>query len=399
MKNKILLNGILIMLLILPNILGLGITPGRTTINYEKGLEQEIDFSVLNSDHKNMEILLTVRGELNDSITLYDSLVNFMPSEESKNFKYKIEMPNNIALEPGLHKAEIVALQIPKKGSDGTYVGATIAVISQVYVYVACPGKCIETDLNVLDAEENSTATFIVPIINRGKLDIGSARAIIDIYNLDYEKKGSLETDTLSGPSGSRTELSGKWGVNLNSGNYIAKISVFYDGETKTFEKQFSIGKNILSIESILVNNFQLGEIAKLQILVENRWNQELRDVFANLLVFNKDNQVMADIKSASDKVPALSKKELIAYWDTVGVSEGEYDGKLAVYYNDKSSDKNLILKVSEDSLDVFGIGYAIRPKGGKGIDITMILMVLVIILLIANLSWFIFFRRALKKK
>ena len=399
MKNKILLNGILIMLLILPNILGLGITPGRTTINYEKGLEQEIDFSVLNSDHKNMEILLTVRGELNDSITLYDSLVNFMPSEESKNFKYKIEMPNNIALEPGLHKAEIVALQIPKKGSDGTYVGATIAVISQVYVYVACPGKCIETDLNVLDAEENSTATFIVPIINRGKLDIGSARAIIDIYNLDYEKKGSLETDTLSVPSGSRTELSGKWGVNLNSGNYIAKISVFYDGETKTFEKQFSIGKNILSIESILVNNFQLGEIAKLQILVENRWNQELRDVFANLLVFNKDNQVMADIKSASDKVPALSKKELIAYWDTVGVSEGEYDGKLAVYYNDKSSDKNLILKVSEDSLDVFGIGYAIRPKGGKGIDITMILMVLVIILLIANLSWFIFFRRALKKK
>lgn len=399
MKNKILLNGILIMLLILPNILGLGITPGRTTINYEKGLEQEIDFSVLNSDHKNMEILLTVRGELNDSITLYDSLVNFMPSEESKNFKYKIEMPNNIALEPGLHKAEIVALQIPKKGSDGTYVGATIAVISQVYVYVACPGKCIETDLNVLDAEENSTATFIVPIINRGKLDIGSARAIIDIYNLDYEKKGSLETDTLSVPSGSRTELSGKWEVNLNSGNYIAKISVFYDGETKTFEKQFSIGKNILSIESILVNNFQLGEIAKLQILVENRWNQELRDVFANLLVFNKDNQVMADIKSASDKVPALSKKELIAYWDTVGVSEGEYDGKLAVYYNDKSSDKNLILKVSEDSLDVFGIGYAIRPKGGKGIDITMILMVLVIILLIANLSWFIFFRRALKKK
>ena len=398
-ENRIKIGIILMLIVVLPSVLGLGITPGRTTINYEPGLEKEVVFSVLNNEHKNMQVMLMIQGGLNGSVTLYDSIVDFTPSEESKQFKYKVKLPDSIAKEPGLHSADIVALEIPKAGSDGTFVGATVAVVSQVYVYVPCPGKCIDADLNVLDAEENSTATFVIPVINRGKLGIGNIRAIIDVYNLDYEKKATIETDSWPLEPGARTELSGKWEVNLNSGNYIAKVSIFYDGETENFEKQFSIGKNMLTIESIFVNNFQLGEIAKLQILVENRWNQDLPGVYANLLVYNNENQVMADVKSAGEDIPALTKKTLIAYWDTVGVEEGEYDGKLMVKYGEKSTDKNLILKISEDNLDIFGVGYAIQPKGGKGMDMTTILLVLVIILLVVNLAWFVFFRRIIGKK
>ena len=389
---------IFIIILFISKADALGITPGRTTINYEQGLEQEVAFSILNSEHKNMQLLLTVEGELSDSVTLFNSVVEFLPSEESKSFKYKIKLPDRIAKEPGLHTAEIKALEIPKAGAEGTYVGATIAVISQIYVYVSCPGKCIDADLNVLDAEQNSTATFIVPVINRGKLGIGQARAIIDIYTALNEKVATIETDSWPIESEARTELSGKWLVNVNSGNYLAKVSVFYDGETKSFEKQFAIGTQALSIESILVNNFQLGEIAKLQILVENRWNQELKEVYANLIVYNHEEQVMADIKSATESIPTLTRKELIAYWDTVGVKEGEYNGKLMVKYDKKSADKNLLLKISENSLDIVGLGYAIRPGAG-GIKLTTILIVLVIILLIANLSWFIFFRKFLNKR
>jgi len=389
----------LITILMISNVSALGITPGRTTLNYETGLKKDITFSVLNNEHKHMQVLLMVRGDLADKIKLKDSLIEFMPSEESKQFSYQISLTEDIKKDHGLHTAEVVALEIPEVDAQGTYVGATVEVVSQVHIYVPCPGKCIETDLNILDAEENGTATLIVPVINRGQLGIGTARAVIDIYNMDYEKKASVETDIWSIEPGARTELSGKWDVNVNSGNYIAKVTVFYDGESENFEKQFAIGTNMLTIESIFVNNFQLGEIAKLQILVENRWNQELKSVFANLLVYNRENDVMADIKSANEDVAALTKKELIAYWDTVGVQEGEYDGKLMVKYGKKSTDKNLVLEVSEDSLDIFGVGYAIQPKGGKGMDITMILLVLVVILLVVNLAWFVFFRRIIGKR
>lgn len=388
-----------VLLVNLNSVCALGITPGRTTINYEEGMVQEIDFSVLNNEHKNMQVLLMVQGELNDSITLFNSTVDFLPSEESKSFRYKVDLPGRIAKKPGLHTAEIVALEIPRANVEGAYVGATIAVVSQLYVYVPCPGKCIEADLNVLDAEQNATATFIVPVINRGKLGIGDVRAVIDIYTSLNERIETIETDAWPLESGARTELSAKWNVNANSGDYLAKVAVFYDGESENFEKQFSIGTETLSIESILVNDFRLGEIAKLRILVENKWSQELKSVYANLLVYNHQDDVMADIKSADEDIPSLAKKELVAYWDTVGVEEGEYDGKLMVQYGKKSSDRNLLLKISEDNLDIVGVGYAIRPSGGKGINMTTILLVLVIILLIVNLAWFVFFRRFIGRR
>lgn len=80
-------------------------------------------------------------------------------------------------------------------------------------------------------------------------------------------------------------------------------------------------------------------------------------------------------------------------------MGEGEYDGKLMVKYGKKSTDRNLILKVGESSLDITGVGYAIRPRGGKGINMTTILLVLVIILLIVNLAWFVFSEDLLEKE
>ena len=69
------------------------------------------------------------------------------------------------------------------------------------------------------------------------------------------------------------------------------------------------------------------------------------------------------------------------------------------VKYGEKSTDKSLVLRVSEDSLDVFGVGYTIRPEGTKGTNITFILIVLVVILLVVNLVWFVLFQRILRKR
>jgi hypothetical protein len=377
------------------NISAIGITPGRTTVNFEEGFSKEIEIQVLNNEHKNMKVMIMsmVSGDLNGSITLFNDYLDFLPSEGSKTLKFKVELPNDLS--PGLHVGQIAALEVPKSNEENTFVGATIAVVSQLYVYVPCPGKCIEADLTVLDSEQNNTATFIIPVMSRGKLGIGETRAIIDIYNSNNDKVGTVETDTQPIPVGGRTELSAKWKADVPSGDYKAKITILFDGQDSKLEKIFTVGIQSLSIENIMVNNFQLGEIAKLQILVENKWNQQLNDVYANLLVYNTENQVMADVKSAPENIESLSKKELIAYWDTVGVKEGEYSGKLLVKYGQKSSDRNLILRVSENNLDVFGVGYTIKPQGTtKGVNVTFILIILVILLLIVNLAWFVFFRR-----
>lgn len=385
-----------LVILIIPSISALGITPGRTTIDYELGLETAVSFSVLNSEYKQMRVEFNVQGELADFINLSVEKAEFTTLDYSKDFSYKVKFPDSLKNEPGLHTAEIVALEVPNEGGEGTHIGATVAVVSQLYVYVPCPGKCIEADFNVLETKEGAVP-LIVSVINRGKLKIDEVKATVEIYSTDGKKVATVETNKNSLDSGKRTELSGSW-AGGEQGDYKAKVKVSYDKEVSEFEKQFSVGEQMLGIDRVWVSDFKLGGIAKFRILVENRWNEELKDIFANLIIYDKGYE-MANVKSASENLPVSEQKELVAYWDTAGVQEGEYDGKLMIKYGKKSTDKNLLLKVSENSLDISGVGYAVSPKGGKGLSITTIIIAFVIILIVVNLAWFVFFKRAGKFK
>lgn len=388
---------LVILIILIQNVNALGVAPGRTTLEYEQALDNEIKLSVFNSEYKQMSVEILVQGELANYITLSETHMNFSSLDYSKEFSYKIKLPKDLENKPGLHTAEIVVLENSGGAEEGTSVGATVAVVSQVYVYVFCPGKCIEADLSVLDSKEGASLDLIVPVINRGKMKIEEARAVIEIYSGE-EKIETLETDSNSIEPRMRTELSAKW-ENKKQGNYKAKVQVFYDGEKITFEKEFSVGEEIAGVKRVWVNDFVLGGIAQFRILVENKWNQDLTDVFANLIVYDAGHNEISNVKSASENIPALTEKELLAYWDTKAVEQGEYDGKLMIFSQKQLTDNNLVLRVNENSLEVLGVGQVIGSVEGEGIGITKLLIGLVAILLIGNVIWFIFYKRMKKKK
>jgi len=385
------------MFIIVQNVNALGVSPGRTTLDYEETLGKEVKLSIFNSEHKQMSVQILVQGELAEYITLSDKNMDFSSLDTSKEFGYKINLPESLEDKPGLHTAEIVVLESSEEPEQGTSIGATVAVVSQVYIYVSCPGKCIEADLNLLEQKEGVPLTLIVPVINRGKLKIEEAKAVIEIYSGD-ERIETLETDVNSIGSGMRTELSAQW-KNKKQGNYNAKVQVFYDGEKIIFEKEFSVGEDIASVKRVWVNDFVLGGIAQFRILVENRWNKDLTDVFANLIVYDSGYNEISNVKSASESISALSEKELLAYWDTKAVEQGEYDGKLMIFSQKKITDDDLVLRVNENSLEVLGVGQVIGSLDGEGIGITNLLIGIVVILLIGNIVWFVFYKRIKKKK
>jgi len=387
----------LMLLMVIQNVNALGLAPGRTTLEYEQASDTEVKLSVFNSEYKQMSVKILVQGELADYITLSETYMNFSSLDYSKEFSYKIKLPEDLENKPGLHTAEIVVLEGSEEAEKGTYVGATVAVVSQIYVYVFCPGKCIEADLNILDSKEGASLDLIVPVINRGKMKIEEAKAVIEIYSGE-EKIETLETNANPIEPRMRTELSAQW-QNKKQGNYKAKVQVFYDGEKTTFEKEFSVGEEIAGVKRVWVNDFVLGGIAQFRILVENKWNKDLTDVFANLIVYDAGHNEISNVKSASENIPALSEKELLAYWDTKGVEQGEYDGKLMIISQKKLADNDLVLRVNENSLEVLGVGQVIGSVEGEGIGITKLLIGLVVILLIGNIIWFVFYKRMKKKK
>jgi len=382
-------------LIILPGITGLGISPGRITLDYEPGLEKEVLFSIYNNENKDMTVQLMVEGELNDSIVLSDRLFEFKINDSLMYSKYDISLSTELNESPGLHTARIVALEVPRNFAGETSVGATVAVASQLYVNVPYPGKYIDADISFLNVEEGSTASLILPIINRGEIGIEDVSAVVDIYDMSDEQIESIETSSISISPGKREQLFVKWNVNVSSGDYLAKVRINFDGETKEFEKGFSVGVPIVVTEGIYISDFKLGEIAKLEIIVSNKWSQDLKDVFATL-VLHKDDEVIADLRSTKKDIPALGKEELVIYWDTKGVEEGEYYGEFKIYYGEKVSETTMTLLVYEDSLEI--IGHDFRLSSEKE-DYTLMIIRLIISTIVAALMLVIFFWMMNKKK
>ena len=397
MKTKYILS-FFILILTLQIVSAIGITPGRTTIDFEPNLQKEVSFSVTNAEQKAMSVVFYTRGELKETVLLSQDRVSFSLGESSKSFSYTISLPAEFD-RPGLHTAEIVAQEVPEDSElDGTVLGATVAVVTQVYVNVPYPGKYLEFDVEVIEASPGQSTTFLIPMISRGKLSIQKVKTKIEIYS-EENLVDEFELEEIGILSGERKQLIGTWDTDVKVGRYSAKIILNYDGEEKIIEKEFNIGEAKLEIELITVKDFRLGEIAKFNILVNNKMNQEVKDINVNMVLYGEEGNVLADFRSANYDAPSLSKVEMLAYWDTEGVDEGVYDGKLILRYGSEKDEKNVKVEVTEDSIVVTGITGKVIVQTDGGFNLTTILIILIVILILGNIFWFLVVKRLRKKK
>ncbi|MBI2671249.1 hypothetical protein HYX18_04715 [Candidatus Woesearchaeota archaeon] len=374
----------------------IGITPGRKTINFEPNYRTTVQFSIINNEKKDMGALIYVEGELNNSVTLHDSIVEFRADEESKSFSYDVKLPNEIK-EPGIHEARIVVREIPL--AKGTTVGATPAVISQLYVIVPYPGKYAKAKLSVVDTEGNKPVKFFIVIDNLGEQDVVNAKAIIDVYGLNNEKITTINTNSRSIKSKDKGDLYGVWdSKNINPGKYYAKATITYDDEVTETDLVFGIGQLIIDILGIEVNNFKLGGIAKFDIHIENKWSEDLKNVYAEISLEDQKGNEIVRFKSSSEEVKKNSKTKLIAFWDSAGFKEGTYNGKVIVYYNDKSTEKQLRAVVTLNSIKTEFVGITAEAVAVKSaFNNQGLLMFLVVALIIVNIAWFVYFKRKVK--
>jgi hypothetical protein len=98
--------------------------------------------------------------------------------------------------------------------------------------------------------------------------------------------------------------------------------------------------------------------------------------------------------------VPALGKSKIISYWDTTGVATGKYTAAIKLAYAGKTTEKSYDLNVNLDSIKVAGTPTGnVVGADSKAISGNTLIMLLVIVLIAANIGWFVFFNKRLKKK
>lgn len=402
MKHNKLLLMLAMFILVTPLVQALGVTPGRTTMNFKESLESEIKFTILNNEQKDLKLAIYATGDLADYIELPIKEVSLGPEESSRELSYKLKLPDKME-EPGLHGAEIIIREITAgKESKEISIGAMQAVITQLYVYVPYPGKyLVISRVDIVERKSENRVLFFVPIINFGRENINSAKAEITVMNMNSSIIDKVVTDEKPVPAGSRAELSSSMDYSkLSAGIYRVVVQLTYDGLTTTSENAFYTNDFLLIPLDISVRDFTLGDIARFNILIENIGNRDIKDAFS-LMLLDSENNPIANIKSASADFKPYEKKEMLSYWDTTGVKEDEYTGKLVLKYEDRSDEKAIRTVVTKNEIktEIIGItGYAIKAEGLAPEGPSTLIWV-IIILLVMNIGWFAYYFLSGKRK
>ena len=383
------------------NVYAIGITPGRTIMDFEAGLEKEVQFKVLNDQGKDMKVLLYVEGEFSKNIQIKEKVIEFKKDESEKVLSYKFKLPKE-KIKPGEHITSIIAMEIPSNQSvNGTFIGATVAVATQLKIDVPYPGKYINGNLIINEDKNKKSVNFYIQLKSYGTENVAKVEATIDVYDQSGTKITSLKTNSVALPSGKKKEIITSWDKNFKAGKYTAKVSLIYDGIVDNFEKEFSIGSEDIEFVGISVGDFRLGDIAKFNILVENKWSEELKNTYAQMLILDENQNSIDEFKSASIDILPLEISNLEAYWDTLRVKEGDYFVKLILHYLDKSLEKDFKIKVMTDKIEIkdFGSLSGRAVSGATSGKTTAIVIILVILLVLINLAWFLYLRRKKKLK
>lgn len=386
---------VLIGIFMISSVYALGVTPGRTTIDFEPGIQKTVSFEIVNSKGENFEVTLSADGELSNYIDIESDKIFVLSSEELKMVSYNINFPES--LEPGMHKGRIIISEVPEEvDGDDSYVSAMLAVATQIYVNVPYPGKYATSEMDIRNANEGEDVRFIFPVTNKGEFDLTSVRANVDIYNSLDEKVSSFNTTSIAIPSGEKKEIIHKWGADVPIGEYHAIATVIYDEGEINLNGTFDVGSRDLELQEISVNSFVLGEIVKLEMLVESKWSEPIDGAYIRAIIENDLGDVVSNFESGTYSVEPLTKQVFVSFWDTAGVEVGSYDAEVSINYGNKSSRKNLEFQVEDNKLTIIGLGYVISTGVEGSNSLVKVLVIVIVMLVLINLVWFLWVRKRL---
>ncbi|MCM2325706.1 MAG: hypothetical protein NDI94_04530, partial [Candidatus Woesearchaeota archaeon] len=369
---------------------GLGIAPAKTTFDFEKNTVHEGVFRVITDDFPK-KLFISTEGDLADIIIL-DKTVIITDSQETY-IKFKVNVPEN--LPPGQRKGSIVIIEAPKESSGENIIMATLAIAHQVIIDVPYPGKYVVGKMFISNTKVNEPVEFKIALANYGSEKVNLAKANIIIKGPMNEEIASINADEKSIQPGGEETLTAIWQTE-NAGSYTAEATVNYDGNTFDISQNFNVGTLELEIEKIQVNDFKIGQIAKLDIYLRNKWNKDL-NVNGRVEIF-KDEKLVSSFNSLPVDIKEKSTAVMEAYWNTEDIEVGQYDISVKANYDGKTSERTISSVVSLDEIQFkdYVSGKAVNDKESKR---TTLLVVSVFVLILLNISLFIYINKRLKRQ
>jgi len=314
----------LIFLILATNVVALGLGPVQHYIIHEPGHEEEIELTVFNNEAKDLELVVRASGPLKDHLTYPDEMA-FTPKEKQKKLYFTLTHPD--VLSPGAHYTDLI---VSERATGDSMIVAAQSHVSKLRLQVPNtePYAAAKLIADMKRAEVSIYNFYIGPI---------ETYVIFEIYK-NSELVEKIRTEDLDIES--MTESIHSIELNLEEGIYEVRAFVHYEGRIIELSEELTVGRKYVGISSILVDTFEPGEIARIDISLKNHWVLELP---ARVEV------VIAKDILKTESVTIFDTAELSVFWETAGMEPGVYPALATVVYEGEASIAEFSVTVPEE--------------------------------------------------
>jgi hypothetical protein len=192
-------------------------------------------------------------------------------------------------------------------------------------------------------------------------------------------------------------EIVARYHTPLNEGKYYAKAVVEYDGREIVLEQAFELGNMLIDLKSIYVKDFRLGEIARFDLMIESKWNEQIPDVYADMQVKDAYGRQLTKFKTRETDLDPYTVEVLDAYWDTGEAVVGTYTAKVTLHFLGNNLEKTITLNVREDSIDIDFMPTAqVIGEEAPGTQ-TSFIIILIVVSMVINIALVLWLARRRK--
>jgi hypothetical protein len=309
------------------NVFALGLTPAKIEVDFVPKYKFKVDFTVLGGE-KNL--LIYADGPFEENVRFDKENVS-----GGQGFTAYVDLPE----ETESYGENPLFIRVQEQSTRESGIGTRLAVGALILIKVPYPGQYAEiSKFSLNDANIGEPINFTIRVSNLGQENI-AANAKIEIKNSRKEtiKELDLGNKFIESP---KEETFTKV-LNTSSfrpGTYNSTAIVDYGKELLKQEESFRIGTLFVNITNY-TRKVEQGKIGKFIIKIQNKWNDDIENVYAEVNV-TKDGNMTDFFKTPSISLEAWKEAELSGFLNSENVDSGTYDANISLYYNKKITSK-----------------------------------------------------------
>lgn len=361
------------------NVLAIGLSTNPLRPNprlFEPGWTITKDYTIRNYDYSAEPFIY---GSLEEYATLH----SIVDHGDEITFSVTLKLPD--VLEPaGMHELNVGAQEIAPE-REGIY-GLT-KVINQILVRVLYDEIAAGfTSLATPHVNENEKKDISFQGESFSKQYMSGMWGDIEIYDYNKELRKTIRTETFSLDPGEKKRIDALFdSTGLTPGQYFAKATVHWYDNTTTLESTFNIGT--LDVDVIdFTKNFTAGQINRINVTVESKWNGKINRIYAKLFLDDKEFEA-----TQTYTLNPFEKKKMVGFLDLTFIEGGTHKLKIVLKFD-------TLEKIIEEDIFVEGKGKK-KPFEFPEINAMTIMMITTIFVLLIIVILFFIETKKRKKK